>query len=276
MGTTRKELRQRIGELTGDLDLLTATASGSTTTFVDSLNLAVESSELTGRQGFFSGGTAGNLYSTVRVTSNDKSTTTLTFTPAVGSSTAASDVLELYNRDGQGPTVEQIHRVINSSIEAVSRAALTEVVDTEQTFASTSPDLDIPATWRRLIAVEYQDPNDDWCPIPEADLTVDRVGRTVRIDNQPRYVADTMPVRLRGYTKAGALTADTDSTTVDAEWLVYEASAQLLLTLATGNKVSRDRAADYRATSQYLKVQANALRAKVATPIHGGSGWVLP
>ena len=277
MGASRQDLRRRVGELTGDLDLLAATATGSTTTFTDTLNLYLENSTYAGRFGFFSGGTAGNLYSTVRVTSNDKTTSTLTFTPAVAGSTVASDVLELYNRDGQGPKPEQIHRTINACIEAVSRGVLTEVLSSTATFDMDSPTLAIPATWRRLIAVEFklQDTPQTWEDLSEAWLTVDRVGYTVRVDGPMRAGIDDYTVRLRGFTSAPALSSDTATTDVDAEWLVHEASSQILLKLATSERVDSRRAADYRATSQYLHTQANAFRSKVPTTIHSGSGWVL-
>lgn len=275
VGTTLQTLRRGVGGLTGDLDILTATDAGSTSTFVDALNLAVENNSFAGRLGYFSGGTAGNLYRTVRIESNTKGTTQLTFTPTVPSSTATGDTLELYNRDGQGPTVGEIHNAINRCIAFVAESVLTEVLDTADTFDVDAPTLDVPSTWRRVIAVEYQDDLDDWHAIPPADLLADPVNRTMRIDHWPRVLADTRQVRLRGYTIAGALAADTDSTAVDAEWLIWEAASQVLLFLATKEKVAERRAADYRATSQYLHVQANAFRSKVPTARKGG-GWAFP
>ncbi|HEY5987312.1 MAG TPA: hypothetical protein VIV12_13200 [Streptosporangiaceae bacterium] len=276
---TLQFLRRSVGGLTGDLDILVATASGSTTTFTDELNGAVENTAFVGRFGYFSGGTAANLARTVRVTDNDKSTQTLTFLPAVPSSTATADTLELYNKDGQGPTVRQIHDAVNLCIEFVGKGVLSEALDTQTTFAMDSPELTIPATWRRLAAIEYQEDTTalDWVALPEADWVeaVDRVGYTVRVGGTSRWLADTRPIRLRGYTASAALSADADITLVDTEWLVHAAVDQLLLMLATQEKVPERRAADYRATSQYMRTNANAYRAKVPTSIRGATGVVL-
>lgn len=276
---TLQVLRRAIGGLTGDLDILTLTAAGSTTTATDVLNANVETNSWKGRLGYFSGGTSGNLGRTVRITANDKATQTLTFTPAVVASTASGDTLELYNRDGQGPTIQQIHNAINLCIEFVSKGALTEVISSEVTFDQDAPDLTIPGTWRRLVAVEYQLDNDaeDWVSVPEAEWTdaVDRVGYTVRLDGLARAYADTRPIRLRGYTTAGQLAADNDTTLVDTEWLVHAAVSQILMNLATQEKVPERRAADYRATAQYFGTSANAFRTKVPSTVRGNAGVVL-
>lgn len=278
--STLQFLRRTIGGITGDLDILVATGNGTTTTFVDALNAHVENSHFAARQGIFSGGTAANLGRIVRVTSNDKTTTTVTFTPTATSATASGDTLELYNRDGQGPSVRQIHDAINRCVVFAGQGVLTEVLDTAETFDMDDPYLDIPAGWRRLTHVEFRngdEATDDWEVIPGADWVpgVDRVGYTVRVDGISRCRADTYQIRLRGYTAATELSADSDTTLVDAEWLVHEAASQLLMMLATSEKVPRDRAADYRATSQYLGTRANAFRAKTPTSVRGATGVVL-
>lgn len=273
-------LRRAIGRLTGDLDILVATSNGSTTTFLDVLNANVESNSWKGRLGYFSGGTAANVGSTVRLTANDKTTTTLSFLPAVAGTTAIGDTLELYNKDGQGPTIRHIHDTINLCIEFAGKGVLTEALDTAVTFDEDDPVLTIPASWRRLVAIEYRagdDDTDDWLTVPEVDWveTVDRLGYTVRVDNISRYLANDYQIRLRGYTVAGQLSAETDTTLVDTEWLVREATSQILLNLATAERVPRDRAADYRATSQFMSTLANSFRSKVPTTVRGAGGVVL-
>ncbi len=187
----------------------------------------------------------------------------------------AGDVLELYNRDGQGPKPEELHRVINACIQSVSNAVLTEVVSAESTFDFDNPELTIPSTWRRFVGVEWQDPyTEDWNAFEDGDLLVDRYARTVRLENRPLWIADTNTVRLRGYTPAPALSADTDTTLVDAEWLENAAAARILLRIATSERIDKRRAADYRATAQYHMTLANTLRVKVPVTYHGG-GWVL-
>jgi hypothetical protein len=275
---TRAYLRKHIGRVVGDVDVCTATASGSnsTTVLVDALNLAEENNSWVGRLGWFASGTSANLSSTVRVTGNTKSTTLVTFTPALPSAVATGDVIEFYNRNDAGPTILDIHDAINRVIESVSKAALTEVVGSPAVYDGDSPTIAIPATWRRLIGVEWQDDDDQWHEVDPADLHVDRVDRTVRIDHITRWNADTQSVRLRGYTPAtAALTTDSDATTgtttVDAEFIIHEAASQLLL--ANAEKY-RDPAAA-RATAQYHRGLADSRRPKVLAPILG-RGWVLP
>ncbi len=272
-------LRRAVGRLTGDLDIFEATGTGSTTTLTDVLNANYETNGYKGRLGYFSGGTVANLGRTVRVTANDKATQTIMFTPTLPSATAEDDVLELYNRDGQGPTIRQIHDAINLNIEFVSKGALTEVLDTATTFDPDSPYLTIPASWRRLSAIEFiisEDP-DEWEAVPEALWadSVDRVGYTVRVDGVARWLADDRSIRLRGYTTSPQLTADADTTLVDTEWLVHAATSQILMNLATQEKVPERRAADYRATSQFFSTQANAFRSKVNSTVRGATGVVL-
>lgn len=279
MATTLQALRRAIGGLTGDQLLLTATSNGTTTSLVDSLTLAVENNSLVGRQGIFASGTAANTGSIVRITANDKSATSVTF-PAVSANTATGDVLELYSKDGQGPTVAQMHAAINRCITFVSGGVLTEVVADAVTFDRDDPELTIPATWRRLTAIEWRDPSATpavWLPIPEADWrpTVDRVALTVRLDGLARERADTYEVRLRGFTPAGQLSADSDTTLVDAEWIIHEAASQLLLAQATAERIDQRRAADWRATAQFYKTLANTYRVKVPTTLRGATGIVL-
>ena len=267
---TRAYLRYAIGGITGDRLRLKATAAGSTTSLVDVLNLATENNELVGRFGWVASGTAANLYQTVRITANTKSATSITFVPALPQSTATNDVIELYNSNDTGITPEDIHDAINRVIESVSNAGVTEVIATSSTFDADSPALTIDPSWRRLIGVDWQDTDGLWHEVDPADLYVDTSARTARIDNIVRWMADTQLVRLRGYTSSASLSADTDSTVVDAEWIINEASSQLLLANA---EKARDPAAA-RATAQYLRSIADSRRPKVLRPVRSRS-WVL-
>lgn len=269
---TRAYLRREIGYIVGDVDEITCTTGGTTTTAIDTINLgAEENNSWVGRLGWVAAGTANNLYSTVRVTGNTKSSSTVTFTPALTAVTATSDVIEFYNRNDSGPTILQIHRAINRVIESVSKASLTEVLSSTSTFDADSPVISITSTWRRLIGVEWKDDEEEWHEVDTADLYVDRITPSVRIDNTARWLADTQTVRLRGYTAATtALTLDTTETTVDAEFIIHEAASQLLL--ANCEKY-RDPAAA-RATAQYHANKADTRRPKVLSPVLS-RGWVL-
>lgn len=266
---TRAYLRKHIGRLTGDVKVLTATSAGTTTTLVDAINLADENNDLVGRLGWFASGTSANLYSTVRVTANTKSSTTLTFTPAVSSSTATNDVLELYNRVGQGPTIDEIHDAITRCIESVSNLGLTEVEGSSSTFDADTPTAAITASWSHISGVRWQDENDIWHEVPPEDLVVNIANRTIEIQNTPRWLANGQSIRLWGYTPSSSLASDTATTTVDAEWIIHQSAADLLLALATAQRVDVSRENALRATAQYHQQRADAMRPKVRRNVRG-------
>ena len=273
---TRAYLRREIGEIVGSVDAVLCTGTGSTTTAVDALNLGgIENNAWVGRYGWVAvsggAGSEANLYSTVRVTGNTKSSNLVTFTPALSASTIANDVIEFYNRHGQGPRIDQIHRAINRVLESVANNGLTEVVSSTSTYDADSPTIAVTSGWRRVVAVEWQDDEEEWHEVPPADVYVDRVARTVRLENYARALADTQTVRLRGYTAASTtLSSDTSSTVVDTEFLINEAASQLLLAFS---EEYRDPAAA-RAKAQYHRQIADSRRPKVLRPVLS-RGWVF-
>lgn len=229
-GSTRTAIRQRIGDLTGDLVLCTATGNGSTTTFVDSKNLQRDSAILVGRHLYLSSGTSANLGHSARVSDNAKSTGTLTFAPALPSATATGDVGELWNTRETGWTVEQIHRFINYSIDDVAElGAMLATNDPADAFDYNSPVVDLPADWVYFCGVSWQDRLGIWKRVPPANYRVDRINRTVELRNHSRQLADGLSLRLMGATIPGALSSDSDVTNVNAEWLAYQTIAKLAL-----------------------------------------------
>lgn len=229
--TTRQALRQAIGRLTGDMLKCTATSAGTQTTLIDAINLYRGDGSLEGRVGWFASGTAGNLYSTVRVTGNTRSTTTVTFTPAVASNTAASDVLELWNERGQGYLPADVNSAINDAIALVAEQNTTpdeaEIAD----FDADDPYLTIPSTWEFFGGVRYQDGDSLWHDIPITPFTVDVdiQNRQLRLKGEIAQQADTRTVRLFGDIASTALTSDTQSTGVNAYWLTHHAAYLLMV-----------------------------------------------
>ena len=92
--------------------------------------------------------------------------------------------------------------------------------------------------------------------IPGADVRIDRANRTVELLNRALDNATGRTVRLRGYTKAAQLSADTSTTDVDAEWLVHQAAAWVLAAVAP----KRSDARDARMEATRLQARADALR----------------
>lgn len=269
-GQTRAWIRREIGHQLDIVVPMTATSNGTTTTLIDALNGAVENNSLNGYFGWVASGTAGNLYSTVRVTGNTKSSTTVTFT-ALGNSTATSDVIEFYDTANTGITPDEIHRAINRAIAAVNRNGLTEALATATTFSGDTPYISVGSTIRRVLAVEWQDDDDDWHEVPPADIVEDRVGRTLRIDNHSRWLADGQSMRLRTMTQAAALSADATTTPIDEEYIIAEVCSQLLI--AHDERWRDPQSA--RAKAQYFRGLADSRRPKSVSPT-GYRGFAFP
>lgn len=246
-GASRTAIRRRIGRLFGDMLLLTATGNGTTTTFVDAINLARDDAIMVGRQLYFSGGTATNLGLTRRVTDNVKSTTTLTFTPAAAHTTATNDVAEIWNTREIGATLAEVHENINYAIADVADLATTAAAYEPGAFDYDDPVVSLPDDWLFFGGVSWLDLTGVWHRIGPADYRIDKVNRTVELRNRPRSLANGMSLRLWGYTIPGDLDADTDVTSVNPEWLAYQAAAKLALAIAPRaiDPVQMERRAQY-------------------------------
>ena len=261
-GGTRATLRRGIGRLMGDVIVATATSDGTTTTAIDTVNLNYENSGLTGRMLYVYAATNTANESLIRrVTGNTKSTGTVTFTPALPAVTKAGDVLEFYAKRGVGPGPLEIHEAINRAIQAARDNHVSPALSTETTLNYLSPTVTIPSTWTFFGGAEWKDFEDIWRPIPKADLDLDKVGRTIRFMNRSRWLADQRGVRLRGYLPPAALDSDDDGTSVDAEWIMNQAAADLMM--ATSDQQNDPAGAERKA--QYFQGKADGLRAKTRT-----------
>jgi hypothetical protein len=268
--STRKSIRRNVGRLTGDMDLFIATASGTTTTLADAVNGNRQDNSLVERLGIFSAGTAGNLGSIVRVTANVRSTQTLTFTPAVAGSTAAADELELWNRRDQGVSPRDVNDLINDAIAAVGEQAPLPALDTETAFDFDDPLISVPAAWEAVTGVDWEDDLTLWHPVPRADIRVDRVQRTVELMGRSRELASGRMVRVRGANMAVALTTDSDTTSVNFEWICAYTAVQVLY-------IMREKSFDSKEIDgKLLKLDSDAkiLRPKNVLTLRG-SYWRL-
>lgn len=231
MGTTRATLRRAIGRLCGDLIVSTATATGTTTTLIDTTNLVAGDDSLIGRQAYFVAGTAGNVGLTRRVSDNVATTGTITFA-AVTTATATGDVVELFANRAVSPSPSQIHDKINDLIREVSEKNLTIVDATDAAFDQESPYIDVPSGWIGVCGAQYLNDADEWVTIDPADWELHpNLGARgqVEIKHYPRWAADTRSVHLKGVTPAAVLASDSDSTIVSSAWLRKQAAGELLI-----------------------------------------------
>ncbi len=227
---------------------VTATATGTPITFIDSLRLARSDGNMVGRVGWMASGTVANLASMVRITGSDKSTFTVTFadTP-LPSATAVADTMELWNRAGQGFYPDDVNAEINSAL-AIVASQVTTPDEEELTFDYDNPYLAVPADWRFFGGAMYQ-PNTDtgiWLDIPFTDthMILDARNRTVRLKGTIAGRADNHLVRLFGDVASSPLSTDASTTSCDAEWLVNYVASRLLL-----EQMGRTDASRYEDTS---------------------------
>jgi hypothetical protein len=242
--------------------LLRATASGSQTTLVDAINVADPNATLVGRVGIVSGGTEANLGTVVRVTNNVESTNTVTFTPALPSSTVATDEIELWNEMDQGVTPAELNRMIDLAVEAAADIYPVPATSDAQDFSQSSPVLDIDTEWRRFSGVDRQDVSDRWHPIPKRYLRVDVEARTVEILYPQSQTAHNNSVRIRGATRMDLPTADDDDLKINGEWLVNYVAYLVMKSAAKatsmyGESYERD-AADFQAKADALRLSARS------------------
>lgn len=259
VGTSRLTLRRSVGRLLGDLVLLKATSGGTTTTLTDAVALHQQDGSLVGRQLYFAScASTANEGEVRRVSTNTKSTNTITFSPPLAAATAADDEVEMWNERGSSVTVDEVHDAINRAIRAAAGTSVVPVVQASGLFDQDDPYLDIPDAWEYFSRAQWQDTDGIWRDIPFADIKVDQANRTVEFRNRSRTLANNRQTRLFGFSPPGILAEDTDATNIDPEWIGYYASNQLLI--ASAHRQSDSSAALSKAS--WFGDQADKVRPK--------------
>lgn len=259
MSTTLRELRRAVGRTVGEGLTAEATSAGSTTSIVDAIHFGAADSSHAGRVGIVSEGTAGNLGRYVRITSTDRTATSATFTPALPVATATGDIIEFYNERETGVTPKVLVDHINDAIRSVGFGNLTRAESGELDWSSDSTDgLTIPAEWNGIYGAVWEDFDNLWQTIPPADIELDHVNRVVFLKNLSRWNASGQSVKLLGTTDADTLSADSDTTTINFEFIRLQASASILLATAR----YRMNSVEARQDAQGLQARADAIRPK--------------
>ncbi len=265
MAVTRAQIRSWVGSLLGEVINLTATANGSTTSLVDSVNLVREDGYLEGRQLIVVSATnTGNNGLIRRVSANSKTGKSITIDPALPSAVSSGDVVELWFKRDQGPTIQEVHDAIARSVAAVKNTVLSpQMASGAAAFDRTSPVItEVGNTWTFFSGVDWQDPNGTWHPVPPADLRLAPSGNNPFVDievrNRSRILMDGMEYRVKGYAEHAIPSADADVISVDSEWLVHQVAAQLLI--SASGRMSDQASAERKA--QYMQTLADARRPK--------------
>lgn len=259
VGTSRLTLRRSVGRLLGDLVLLKATANGNATTLTDALSLQQQDGSLVGRQLYFAScAEPDNVGEVRRVSTNVRSTSSVTFAPALPAGTMIGDEVEMWNERGSSVTVDEVHDAINRAIRAAAATSVVPTVQATGVFDQDDPYIDIPGAWQYFSRAQWQDTDGVWRDIPHADIRIDQANRELEFRNRSRTIADDRQTRIFGFSPPGVLAADTDATNIDPEWIAYYAANQLLI--ASAHRQSDSGAALSKAS--WFGDQADKVRPK--------------
>lgn len=220
------QLITRLAHEMNDCVALTATSNGTTTTFVDNVNVNSSRESYDGWEWFGTSSPNSDVIATVTATS----TNTLTLTPAVTSTTTGSTAL-LVNKRGRGFRIQDYKRAINGAIQDFNGAALIPTIEVIGTvYSDTTGYITVPATTAEVYRIEYQNSEGRWREIkramtPGADgWTAEPSAAVIRIEGRPSVEADSYAVRLHGYKRQAALSALSDACSFDSGGIVARAA----------------------------------------------------
>jgi hypothetical protein len=280
--TTLRELRQLAGIKTGDVLLLKATAtSSSTSTFEDRVHLGDrgdDSTTLLNRLLYFSqiktGNTSGaNVGHSSVVSDYASSTRILGYTPDSPVPPELGDTAELWTVSERVGSMEQIKLLINHSIASVAEQAAEEVYADDYTFDARTGRITIPASWAggEFGGADWVERDGYVREISPRWLRVSPGSMTVTLWGRGSDRAHRRTVRLYGYPPVGPLENDDDATIVDRDWIVESVASALTLgpSWRSGDAAAAERRANFWAT------QASGYRRNVSGA-RRGLGISLP
>lgn len=220
------QLITRLAHELNDCVTLAATTNGTTTTFVDNVNVNASRESYDGWEWFGTSSPNSDVIATVTGTS----TNTITITPAVTSTTTSSTAL-LVNKRGRGFRIQDYKRAINGAIQDFNGAALIPTVETiTPVFDMDDGYLTVPATLAEAYRIEYQNTEGRWREVKRAfpsggdGWTAEPSNAVIRIEGEPGWMADTYTVRIHGYKRQALLTSLTDACSFDSGGIVARAA----------------------------------------------------
>jgi len=228
VGTTYRDLRREIQDRLDDLIVLTCTEAGTTTTLVDDVNLYDSSSSMIGSFVLAVSGTTANVGKVRRVNDNTNDLANLSFAPELPAATLVGDVFDLCNLNGAGWAPAEILRRVNAVLhESFPRLKVKREDTLVEEFSRDTPFIDIPDNVTHNYKVRYQDSRGEWWDVPHYDRVCHRASLQIELRGASRGRAHGCVIRLYGYGKHPAVSADTDLIYVNPRWLVLEVASRL-------------------------------------------------
>ena len=223
---TYLQLITRLAHELNDCVSLTATTNGTTTTFVDNVNINSSRESYDGWEWFGTSSPNSDVIATVTGTS----TNTITITPAVTSTTTSSTAL-LVNKRGRGFRIQDYKRAINGAIQDFNGTALIPTVETiASVFDMDTGAITVSATLAEAYRIEYQNSDGRWREIKRAfpagadGWTAEPSNAVIRVEGDPGWSADGYTVRIHGYKRQALLSGLSDTCSFDSGGIVARAA----------------------------------------------------
>ena len=265
-------LRRRVMARFGDLVEVTATEDDPTgLSLVDEDTLVGEPGRYAGREILFTSGANAGLTRYIKGSSRDNSA--VDFSRALPSGVVAGDTALITNAYGIGVTFRAVKDAINYALDMSRDYALVPAeVELADAFDPETGVLDLPEEFVAVEGIHGIDEDGHLRHIERAmrqngnGWSVSRANRQLMIRGYRGHLADGYRIVVRGYTLPATLEDDSDTTTVDLEWLVETATAHLAL----DTLLSRQATGDWGSKGMLYQQRADRIRSRL-TPVLGPS-----
>lgn len=270
MATTLANLIRSIAQNSSDWIGGAATVNtGNTQVIQDDLAFVEDNSYFRGCEIYFTSG--ANIGLTRRIDDSSRSTRQITVVPNLVAPVGVGDQYDITNFRGIGHRRSEYKGVINSLIRQLGDGSLYQVSVpiSPNTVTWNTPIIAIPAGITHVCHVEYLD-SGRWKRVPRTTRPDSSRGFFIQGGASPTisfdpYWADSLvgsTVRLQGWNRYTELVLDSDTTDVDEEWLIEEASGILQIGMM-GNQGNIG-------PGQYMRNRGDAVRGKAMTIIGPG------
>lgn len=234
---TRAEIRRMVGNMLGDVTELVATANGTATTFIDTINL---SSNIEGPRNrdivFPVSDVVGNQYMVRRVTHYDLNAGWVAF-DALSGITTLDDVAEMYNFRGKGWRISEYNSAINQAIRE-TRGLYKEQdwdgIPAVNVVSSSEINIDLLG-YDYISGVDYLS-GSTYLSIPAARSSTANGwwienATALRVNGYPVVLnsAENDSIRIQSWNDAAVVDDDSDAITIPPEWLTNRVASILCM-----------------------------------------------
>jgi hypothetical protein len=261
-GVTLRQLIQDIAFNRDDLVQGSVTENtGVLNSVRDEITLVEDADYFRGAEIYFTSGLNEGYLG--RVIGSDYGSQTLSIFPDLPFAADVGDTFDLTNFRGIGTRRNQYKRTINSLIRRLGDSSLQPMQIVLPEYINwANPSQPVPGSFSHICEVEYFQ-SGIWKRVKrarrpdDAGWYVDPSSLTISFSPDWAGRLDTYAIRVQGMAPPEPLDEEQDETTVDAEWLIEQASGILQI----GNAGNLGNIGP----GQYLNNRADAIRAKVIT-----------